>query len=257
METLATRSEGSGVTDDAQRRVAAELGLVLWVRRRRGTNPGEDSASKPVPDAPPLAPSSSPADGPTGTSTADESARWIALEKEVSSCTRCALAAGRTRTVFGVGDRHARWLLVGEGPGHDEDLRGEPFVGRAGRLLDKMLEALGLTRERVFIANVVKCRPPDNRTPLDDECRACLPYLERQIALVRPALLLALGRVAAQNLLRTSAPLSALRGRVLRYEGPVEAAVVVTYHPAYLLRQPSAKAEAWRDLRLAARSVGP
>ncbi len=249
--------------DDLRRAVAAELGLVLWTRRKAAVKPG--SAAAPPsgtgggePAAPPVAPPPPPAAGDASRAPAgDEAARWAALEEEVAACTRCALAAGRSRTVFGVGDRHARWLLVGEGPGRDEDLKGEPFVGRAGRLLDKMLEALGLMREQVFIANVVKCRPPDNRTPLEDECRACLPYLERQIALVRPSLVLALGRVAAQSLLRTNAPLSALRGRVLRYEGPVESPLVVTYHPAYLLRQPTAKAEAWRDLRLAARSAVP
>jgi uracil-DNA glycosylase family 4 len=245
---------------DPRRAVAAELGLTLWVRRRPAGSPCPPAAAlstggAEAPSPPPAAlpepggPASDPGSGPA--------AEWAALEREVASCTRCALAAGRTRTVFGVGDRNARWLLVGEGPGRDEDLQGEPFVGRAGRLLDCMLAALGLSRERVFIANVVKCRPPENRTPLDDECRACLPYLERQIALVRPSLVLALGRVAAQNILRTNASLGALRGRVLRYEGPVESAVVVTYHPAYLLRQPSAKAEAWRDLKLAARSVAP
>jgi uracil-DNA glycosylase family 4 len=242
------------------RAVAAELGLTLWVRRKHMRSsalpavPLESAGAEGSSASPVALPE--PGD-PMRHRGSDPAAEWEALEREVASCTRCALATGRTRTVFGVGDRHARWLLVGEGPGRDEDLQGEPFVGRAGRLLDCMLAALGLSRERVFIANVVKCRPPENRTPFDDECRACLPYLERQIALVRPSLVLALGRVAAQNILRTNAPLGSLRGRVLRYAGPVEAAVVVTYHPAYLLRQPSAKAEAWRDLRLAARSVAP
>ena len=251
--------------EDARRAIAAELGLTLWVRRRVGapTGAGESVSSAPEPGGeetasvvPPRIPGP-PVEVRSAGPTEDETARWSALERDVASCTRCALAAGRTQTVFGVGARDARWLLVGEGPGRDEDLKGEPFVGRAGKLLDRMLDALGLARERVFIANVVKCRPPDNRTPLEDECRACLPYLKQQIALVRPSLILALGRVAAQNLLATNAPLSALRGRVLRYDGPPEAALVVTYHPAYLLRQPSAKAEVWRDLRLAARSVPP
>jgi DNA polymerase len=151
--------------------------------------------------------------------------------------------------VFGVGDRAADWMLIGEAPGENEDKQGEPFVGQAGKLLDSMLRALSLARgENVYIANVVKCRPPGNRNPEPDEVARCEPYLQRQVALVKPKLIIALGRVAAQNLLKTDASISSLRGRVHRYE---DVPVVVTYHPAYLLRSLPDKAKAWADLCLA------
>jgi len=174
---------------------------------------------------------------------------WAGLEARVSGCTDCGLCDRRTQTVFGVGDRQAEWMLVGEAPGENEDKQGEPFVGVAGKLLDNMLAAVGLARGRnVFIANVLKCRPPGNRNPEPDEVAQCEPYLRRQIALVQPRLIVVLGRFAAQSLLRTTTPIGKLRGSVHSYEG---IPVVVTYHPAYLLRTLSDKARAWEDLCLA------
>ena len=177
-------------------------------------------------------------------------AEWADLEQRVAGCRLCALCETRRHTVFGVGNRRAGWFVVGEAPGADEDRQGEPFVGRAGQLLNSMLRAIGLAREEVFIANVLKCRPPNNRDPLAHEAAACLPYLERQIALVAPRLLLVVGRIAAQNLLATDEPLARLRGRVHR-RGDAGPPIVVTYHPAYLLRTPSDKRKAWEDLKFA------
>jgi DNA polymerase len=179
---------------------------------------------------------------------------WEALRAEVLHCTRCGLHSGRTQGVFGVGNPRAEWMVIGEAPGAEEDRRGEPFVGRAGQLLDAMLRAIGLSRtENVYIANILKSRPPNNRDPRPEEVAACLPYLRRQIELVRPRLLLAVGRIAAQNLLGTEESLSRLRGRVHRF-GELNTPLVVTYHPAYLLRTPGDKRKAWEDLKFA-RSV--
>lgn len=174
---------------------------------------------------------------------------WAPLQTAVSGCMACQLCETRTQTVFGVGDPQAEWMLIGEAPGENEDLRGEPFVGQAGKLLDNMLASLSLARGRnVFIANVLKCRPPGNRNPEPAEVEQCEPYLRRQIALIRPKVIVVLGRFAAQSLLRTTTPIGKLRGTVHRYEG---IPVVVTYHPAYLLRTLSDKARAWEDLCLA------
>ena len=176
-------------------------------------------------------------------------ADWPALKAEVRDCTLCAIRKSCTQTVFGVGDESADWLLVGEAPGAEEDRLGEPFVGQAGRLLDSMLAALGLKRgENVYIANVLKCRPPGNRNPEPGEVGNCSPYLKRQIALIRPKLILAMGRFAAQTLLNSDATIGSLRGAVHAYEG---VPLVVTYHPAYLLRNLPDKAKAWADLLLA------
>ncbi len=176
---------------------------------------------------------------------------WDAFEADVASCTACGLCRSRNRAVPGVGDRRAEWLFVGEGPGAEEDAKGEPFVGQAGKLLDSMLAALGMRRDaNVYIANVVKCRPPNNRTPEPAEAEACRPYLERQIALIRPKLIVALGRSAASLLLGTDATIASLRGRRHRYG---ETPLVVTYHPAYLLRNLPDKAKAWEDLVFARR----
>ncbi len=177
---------------------------------------------------------------------------WQRLRAEVAGCTRCALASSRTQTVFGVGDTEARWLVVGEAPGEQEDLRGEPFVGAAGQLLDRMLLAIDLPRPTVFIANILKCRPPGNRDPRPDEVACCLPYLLRQIALLRPAIILCVGRIAAQTLLATDTPIGRLRGHVHRF-GPLQTPLVVTYHPSYLLRSPGEKRKAWEDLKFARR----
>ena len=177
-------------------------------------------------------------------------ADWATLREQVANCTRCALAASRTNTVFGVGNPDADWLVIGEAPGAEEDRRGEPFVGRAGQLLDQMLLAVGQRRETVFIANILKCRPPNNRDPNPDESAAGRAYLTRQIELVQPKIILAVGRIAAQNLLGSDAAVSRLRGRPHDLDG---IPLVVTYHPAYLLRSPSQKGKAWSDLCLARR----
>ncbi|SPA16115.1 putative uracil-DNA glycosylase,phage-related protein [Cupriavidus taiwanensis] len=204
------------------------------------------------PEAPPAVPAAAPA--PEHAAQAEREAAiaamdWPALEAAVAGCTACGLCQTRTNTVFGVGARQAEWMLVGEAPGENEDLQGEPFVGQAGKLLDNMLGALGLARGRnVFIANVLKCRPPGNRNPEAEEVAQCEPFLRRQIALVRPRVIVVLGRFAAQSLLRTTTPIGKLRGTVHAYEG---IPVVVTYHPAYLLRTLTDKARAWEDLCLA------
>jgi len=178
---------------------------------------------------------------------------WDSLSQAVVSCTACKLHQTRTQGVLGVGDRHAEWLIVGEAPGADEDAQGEPFVGQAGKLLDAMLAAIGLKRgENVYITNVLKSRPPGNRNPEPDEIAACLPYLLSQIELIRPKIILALGRFAAQNLLQTDETIGRLRGRVHRFQG---IPLVVTYHPAYLLRNLPDKARAWEDLCLARRTL--
>ncbi len=181
----------------------------------------------------------------------DASALWDALRSEVLTCTKCALHQTRTQGVLGVGPRRTDWMVIGEAPGAEEDRRGEPFVGRAGHLLDAMLHAIGLNRgTNVYIANVLKSRPPGNRDPKPEEVAACLPYLMRQIALLQPRLMLAVGRIAAQNLLSTDLSLGRLRGKVHRF-GELNTPLIVTYHPAYLLRQPADKAKAWEDLKFA------
>lgn len=178
---------------------------------------------------------------------------WNDLRDTVRTCTACGLCRQRKQAVFGVGAVNAPWLFIGEGPGAEEDERGDPFVGQAGKLLDSMLAAIGIARGReVYIANVVKCRPPGNRTPTPEEAAACAPYLDRQIELVKPKLLVALGKSAAQRLLATDASLASLRGRVHRYK---DTPVVVTYHPAYLLRTLPDKAKAWEDLLFARRTL--
>jgi DNA polymerase len=175
---------------------------------------------------------------------------WEELAARVAGCTQCGLAATRTQTVFGVGNRAAEWLVIGEAPGADEDRQGEPFVGRAGQLLTSMLRAMGLPRPQVYIANILKCRPPGNRDPSPTEVGCCIPYLRRQIALLAPRVILCVGRIAAQNLLDTETPIGKLRGKVHHF-GASRIPVVVTYHPAYLLRSPGEKRKAWTDLRLA------
>lgn len=175
---------------------------------------------------------------------------WPGLRTAVATCERCGLCQTRTQTVFGVGSQRARLMVIGEAPGAEEDLRGEPFVGQAGRLLDNMLAALGLSRERdVFIANVLKCRPPGNRNPLPEEIASCLPYLRRQVAWLDPDVILLLGRFAAQTVLQKEASIASLRGQVHQIAvGGREISAVVSYHPAYLLRSLGEKAKAWRDL---------
>jgi DNA polymerase len=210
------------------------LGIERW--RLRGVHAPEPAAVAPATPARVQAP--------------DGADTWERLVADVSACTACALHATRTQTVFGVGDRRAEWMVIGEAPGVDEDRRGEPFVGRAGQLLNAMLRAIGLEREQVFIANVLKSRPPNNRDPRPEEIAACLPFLMRQIALLQPRILLVVGRIAAQSLLGTDDTIGRLRGRVHHF-GPTRIPLVVTYHPAYLLRSPLEKRKAWDDLKLA------
>ena len=172
------------------------------------------------------------------------------LKEVVSVCKKCELHQTRTQTVFGVGNTNADWLIIGEAPGADEDKQGEPFVGRAGQLLNSMLLAMGLQREQVFIANILKCRPPDNRDPKPDEVVACESYLRQQIELIKPKIILAVGRIAAQNLLKVDTPIGKMRGNCYQYPDS-ELPVMVTYHPAYLLRSPREKRKVWEDLKLA------
>jgi DNA polymerase len=216
--------------DEHQRRAYLDaLGVALWLPRDESEQTATVDTcveTEPAPD-------------------------WEGLAERVAHCKRCALHQGRTQTVFGVGARNASWMIIGEAPGAEEDRRGEPFVGRAGALLDEILRAAGFERDEVYIANTVKCRPPGNRNPQADEAAACRKYLERQIELVAPDLILARGKVAAQSLLGSDEPVGQLRGRTHRF-GTVP--LVVTYHPAYLLRSPSQKRLVWQDLNFA-RSV--
>lgn len=201
---------------------------------------------------PMVTPVVTPIVAPSATVSA-EGLGWDELEQRIRACQACRLGERRTQAVPGVGDREADWLFVGEGPGAEEDARGEPFVGQAGKLLDAMLASLGLARgHKVYIANAVKCRPPGNRTPEADEIATCHPYLDRQIELIRPRIIVALGRPAAQTLLGGEIKIAAARGRLFQRKG---VPVVVTYHPAYLLRNPQDKARAWEDLCFARTSV--
>jgi len=270
----AARAEATGSietqSDGAMSRDAGEAAITPAARAEAqpaADAPGSRRTAQPTSDAPP--PSSDddfawfddlPAEPPSHTSPIEaktdnpgqpaiDTLDWPALEARVSACERCRLCERRTNTVFGVGDREADWMLIGEAPGENEDKQGEPFVGQAGKLLDNMLQSLDLARgTNVYIANVIKCRPPGNRNPEPDEVARCEPYLQRQVALVKPKLIVALGRFAAQSLLKTEASISSLRGRVHEYEG---VPVIVTYHPAYLLRSLGDKSKSWQDLCLA------
>lgn len=221
------------------------LGIERWVRRavvsRAPTKIYADAAVEAVTPA-------------AAKKTAALAPVWERLAAEVKGCVKCGLHATRTQTVFGVGNRNAHLLVVGEAPGADEDQQGEPFVGRAGQLLNSMLRALRAPRDTVYIANVLKCRPPGNRDPAPDEVRCCLPYLQRQIELIAPRLMLAVGRIAAQNLLATDTPIGKLRGTVHRF-GTLGTPLIVTYHPAYLLRSPSEKRKSWSDLKFVQREL--
>ena len=183
----------------------------------------------------------------------DKAASLKAIRADIGDCTRCRLHKGRTNLVFGVGNVNAELMFVGEGPGADEDAQGEPFVGRAGQLLNNMISAMGLKREDVYIANVVKCRPPGNRTPEKDECDTCSPFLMRQIDVIKPKVIVALGAVAAKNLLAMNDSMANLRGRWYDFK---DSKLIVTYHPAYLLRDPRQKKEAWKDLQMAMKELG-
>ncbi len=221
------------------------LGIDQWQARapvRAAPQPEARQPEAPQPEAPTLVAAAAGSPVP-------QEALWRQLAAEVSQCRRCELCQTRTQTVFGVGNTRAEIMVIGEAPGADEDRVGEPFVGRAGQLLNSMLRAMGHPRESVYIANILKCRPPGNRDPAPAEVLECLPYLQRQVDLVRPRLMLAVGRIAAQNLLATDTPIGKLRGQVHHF-GPSQIPVVVTYHPAYLLRSPGEKRKAWIDLKL-------
>jgi len=194
----------------------------------------------------------SPVDSPLSV-IQDKPAALKVIRDDIGDCTRCRLHKGRTNLVFGVGNMNADIMFVGEGPGADEDAQGEPFVGRAGQLLNNMISAMGLRRQDVYIANVVKCRPPGNRTPEKDECDMCSPFLLRQIEVIRPKVIVALGAVAAKNLLAVNDSMANLRGRWYDFKN---SRLLVTYHPAYLLRDPRQKKEAWKDLQMAMKYLG-
>jgi uracil-DNA glycosylase len=244
----------------------AALGLKSWTLRATaapGSSPATEviaAASEAVaapsqrvaatPIATPIATPPRAAPPSAAPAAREAGVDWPELRARVAACTRCGLSATRTQTVFGVGSLHADWLIVGEAPGADEDRKGEPFVGRAGQLLNSMLRAVGLAREQVYIANVLKCRPPGNRDPSPTEATECLPYLERQIALLKPKIMLAVGRIAAQNLLHTDKTLGSLRQQVHRF-GASSVPLIVTYHPGYLLRTPTDKRKTWEDLKFA------
>ena len=239
--------------DDRRQALLDGMGIVVWRQRQAAVDPPavldvEPAAPPAVADPVSPAPAVRPAPPAEGLD-------WAGLRDAVAACQQCALAGSRTQTVFGRGSETARLLVLGEAPGAEEDARGLPFVGRAGQLLDRMLAALGLDEEQFYIANVLKCRPPGNRNPTADEAHTCAPWLERQIDLLSPELIVAVGKVAAQRLLGEDAPLYKLRGRVHRY-GPRSIPVIVTYHPSYLLRTPSDKGKAWRDLLFAVSSAG-
>jgi len=236
--------------DTRQLQYLEALGVDVWRRRDALQDIVRTPASSDLPPGPAALPAGTVARDSGPAATAVDTLDWSALASVVSTCVRCPLSASRTQTVFGVGDTSAEWMVIGEAPGADEDRQGEPFVGRAGQLLTSMLRAIGLKREQVYIANILKCRPPGNRDPQPAEVDCCMPYLARQIELVNPRLILCVGRIAAQNLLRTETPIGKLRGAVHAHPGSGRP-VVVTYHPAYLLRSPAEKRKAWADLTLA------
>ena len=214
------------------------LGIDLFVPRgARASSVAPAAVAAPAAALPPV----------RAPAAADDPA-WAQLEGEVSVCTKCALSRSRTQTVFGVGNRRTELLLIGEAPGAEEDARGEPFVGRAGQLLNAILRGMRWPRPTVYIANVLKCRPPNNRDPSPEESACCTPYLHRQIELIQPLMILAVGRIAAQNLLASEAPIGKLRGVVHRY-GPRQTPLIATYHPSYLLRSPGEKRRVWDDMK--------
>ena len=234
----------------ARQRYLAEMGIPVWLLRANdaattlpveaGTEQARDVEREPAAVQPAAAGRQAGAGQPDGFD-------WDQLSAAVRECTRCGLHRGRTQTVFGVGRRDADLVIIGEAPGAEEDRQGEPFVGRAGKLLNAMLRAIGFAREEVYIANILKCRPPNNRDPQASEAATCTPYLDRQIELIEPKAILALGRIAAQWLLQSDVAIGRLRGQVRQY-GASGIPLVVTYHPAYLLRSPQAKAKSWQDL---------
>lgn len=279
-------SDGAGRLDEEIGAIAAEaLRHLAWLRSAgvetvpppsvpeqpavtEASRPAEGALpSAPSPGVPPgVPPAASPAAPPAPAAPARDggasydlqdkgcgSPALLGIRGELGGCTRCKLGASRTHLVFGVGNPAAELVFVGEGPGADEDAQGEPFVGRAGQLLTKMIEAMGYRREDVYIANVVKCRPPGNRNPEPDEIEACEPFLRAQLGAIQPKVIVALGKFAAQTLLRDTTPISRLRGRWAQYEG---VKLMPTFHPAYLLRSPEEKKKAWEDLQLVMKELG-
>mgnify|MGYP006153345457 CR=1 FL=1 len=241
--------------DERQRAMLAEMGVrVWWPQAETSPQPLPQAAAVVAPVAPPqttIAVTAKPlADGV-------DRMDWATLQDTAASCQACDLCSQRKKSVFGVGDVQADWMVIGEAPGEDEDAQGEPFVGPAGQLLDNMLKAVGLNRQAqgqggVYITNTVKCRPAGNRNPTAEELATCAPFLMRQVALVQPKVILAMGRFAVQSVLQTTEPIGKLRGQLHSYQG---VPVVVTYHPSYLLRTPADKAKAWADLVLALKTV--
>jgi len=246
-------------TREQQLQYLEAMGIQAWTARRVDHGVGAEQEPLPQEDpvvAVPVADTTAPVvpvpDVFDGAYVAGLD--WPTLEARVSECRLCDLHSSRTQTVFGVGNHSADWLVIGEAPGHDEDQQGEPFVGRAGQLLNAMLQAVGLQRGQVYIANILKCRPPNNRDPKPEEVVCCEPYLLRQIELIQPRLILAVGRIAAQNLLNTQTPIGKLRGEVHQFRD-TGIPVIATYHPAYLLRSPLEKRKSWQDLQLALRTL--
>ena len=281
--------------DDRQRAMLAEMGVRVWWPSTPAEPSAQAMPAAPAPEAAPavastVAPMSAGATAPMAASTAAAPAvaprpsqaasvrpaaapvpvlttrpladgvdrmDWTTLQATAAACQACDLCAQRKKSVFGVGDQQAQWMVIGEAPGEQEDLQGEPFVGQSGQLLDNMLKAVGLSRQAqgeggVYIANAIKCRPPGNHNPTPQELATCAPYLARQVALVQPQIILLMGRFAVQSVLQTTEPIGKLRGQVHTYQG---VPVVVTYHPAYLLRNPADKAKAWADLVLALKTA--
>jgi DNA polymerase len=270
----ATSPEPALSLDERQRAMLGEMGVRVWQPAAaeraplpsRAPGSAAESLMPAIVAAPQSAPVASPIAAEPSPTGSTASMDWPGLRAAVAACRACVLCESRKQTVFGVGHPQAHWMVVGEAPGEQEDLRGEPFVGAAGQLLDNMLRAIGVTRaeaaaeglpplqpwQQVYIANTLKCRPPRNRNPERDEMLKCEPFLQRQIELVQPRVILAMGRFAVQTLLRTDEAIGRLRGRVHRYQG---VPTIVTYHPAYLLRNLPDKARAWEDLCLAAQTM--
>ncbi len=249
--------------DPSKNRIAAlvnyyrEMGIYDFYRRStEGLAPVLPEPKQEIPDTESMPRATAPAPTPVSAPLPiiqDKPAALQAVRADIGDCTRCRLHKGRTNLVFGVGNVNAELMFVGEGPGADEDAQGEPFVGRAGQLLNNMISAMGLRREDVYIANVVKCRPPGNRTPEKDECDVCSPFLMRQIEIIQPKVIVALGATAAKNLLAINDSMASLRGRWYDFRG---AKLAVTYHPAYLLRDPRQKVETWKDLQMVMKYLG-
>lgn len=240
-----------------QRKYLDAMGIQVWERRNMPAQELVNKAPEPAvtlaPALPVTSPVTPPEEKPVWTEPAVALPDWGLLRQQVSNCTACELHKTRTQAVFGVGDQNADWLIIGESPGADEDQQGEPFVGEAGQLLNAMLKAIGLEREQVYITNILKCHPGNNRHARPEEIAQCASFLQSQIALIQPKIILAVGRIAAHSLLKTETAIGKLRGQVYQY-GENAIPLVVTYHPAYLNRAPHEKRKAWNDLKLAAKT---